>query len=81
MKVTWNLPDDIAQRARDAGLLTQTAIEKLLEAEIRRTAGRSLLTMAERLHAAGITPLSAEALDDLIHASRADRKRHSAGGA
>ena len=34
-----NLPDEFAQRAQSAGLLTDTSIQKLLEEAIRREAG------------------------------------------
>ena len=79
MQVTLNLPDDVAQRAQDAGLLTVEAVQKLLEEAMRRVAGRKLLSMAEKLHAAGIPPMSEEALDDLIHDVRAGRKAPDAG--
>lgn len=81
MQVTLNLPDDIALRARDAGLLTVDAVQKLLEEALRRAAGRNLLSMAERLHAANTAPADEIELDDLIHAARAERKARNAGGA
>lgn len=74
MQVILNLPDDVALRAQDAGLLTENAVQKLLEEAIRRAAGRKLLTMAERLHAANIPPMGEDDLDDLIHKVRAERK-------
>jgi hypothetical protein len=74
MQVILNLPDDVALRAQDAGLLTENAVRKLLEEAMRRAAGRKLLTMAERLHAANIPPMSEDELDDLIHEVRAERK-------
>jgi hypothetical protein len=79
MQVTLNLPDDVALRAQDAGLLTVEAVQKLLEEAMRRAAGRKLLSMAERLHAAGIPPLSDDELNDLIHQVRAERKAAGAG--
>ena len=79
MQVTLDLPDDVALRARDAGLLTVEAIRKLLEEAMRRAAGRKLLSMAESLHAAGVPPMSEDALDDLIHKVRAERKARDAG--
>ena len=53
-----NLPDDLAQRAQSAGLPTDVSIQKLLEEAIRREAGRRLLNIAQKLHAANIPPLS-----------------------
>lgn len=40
------LPDDVAQRARNAGLLSDSAIQRLLEDAMRREAGRKLLVIA-----------------------------------
>ena len=74
MQVTLNLPDELALRAQDAGLLTEAALQKLLENAMRREAGRKLLSMAERLHAAGIPPMSEDALNDLIHEVRTEQK-------
>ena len=79
MQVTLDLPDDVALRAQDAGLLTVEAMRNLLEQAMRRAAGRKLLSMAERLHAAGVPPMSEGALDDLIHQVRAERKARDAG--
>lgn len=74
MQVTLNLPDELALRAQDAGLLTEAALQKLLENAMRREAGRKLLSMAERLHAAGIPPMSEDELNDLIHEVRSEQK-------
>lgn len=79
MQVTLNLPDDVVLRAQDAGLLTVEAVQKLLEDAMRRVAGRKLLSMAERLHAANITPMNEDELDDLIHEVRTERKGRNAG--
>ena len=81
MEVTLNLPDEIALRAQSAGLLTVDAVQKLHEEALRRAAGRNLLSMAERLHAANIAPMNETEVADLIHAARAERKARNAGGA
>lgn len=69
-----NLPDDLAQRAQSAGLLTDTAIQKLLEDAIRREAGRRLLDTATRLQQAGIPPMSDEEVVAEVKAVRAARR-------
>ena len=81
MQVTLNLPDELVLRAQDAGLLTVEAIQKLLEEAVRRQAGRKLLSMAERLHAAGIPPMSEDELNDLVHEARTERRARNAGRA
>ncbi len=78
MQITLDLPDDVALRANDAGLLTVESVQRLLEEAIRRAAGDKLLSMADKLQAANIAPISEAALDDLIHAVRVERKARDA---
>ena len=73
-EVVVTLPDDLAQRARSAGLLSDAAIQRLLEEAMRRDAARKLLQVAERLHEAGIEPMSEEEIDAEIEAVRAERR-------
>ncbi len=70
------LPDELAQRARSAGLLSDGAIQELLEDAMRRRAGRRLLEMADRIQAAGIPPMSLAEIDAEVKAVRA---AHRAG--
>lgn len=69
-----NLPDELAQRAQSAGLLTDAAIQQLLEEAIRRDAGRRLLEVGKRLHAANIAPMSDEEVVAEVKAVRAARR-------
>ena len=68
------LPDELAQRARTAGLLSDSAIQRLLEDAMRREAGRKLLAVAQRVHAAGIAPMSDEEIVAEVKAVRAERR-------
>jgi hypothetical protein len=52
------LPDELAQRAKSAGLLSDSAIQGLLEDAIRRQSGRLLLDVARSIHAANIPVMS-----------------------
>ena len=74
-----NLPDDLAQRAQSAGLLTDTSIQKLLEDTIRRVAGRNLLNTAQQLHDANIPPMSDEEVVAEVKAVRAERSARNQG--
>lgn len=70
-----NLPAELAQRARNAGLLTDEAIQRLLNAALlqkakRREAGQRLLEIATRLHDDGTAPMSEAALAEEISAYR-----------
>lgn len=71
------LPDDLVQRARSAGLLSDSAIQRLLEDAMRREAGRKLLAIAERIQAAGIPPMSDEEIVAEVKAVRAERRAAS----
>jgi hypothetical protein len=80
-EVLVRLPDELAQRARRAGLLSDSAIQELLEDAMRRQAGRRLLDVAERIHAAGIPPMSMEEIDAEVKAVRAERRARQAAEA
>ena len=74
------LPDELAQRAKSAGLLTDSAIQQLLEEAMRREAGRRLRQAAETLHAAGVEPMSEEEIVAEVNAARAERRTREAQG-
>ena len=79
LELKLNLPDELAQRAQSAGLLTESAIQKLLEEAVRREAGRRLLDIAQRLHAADVPPLSDDEIVAEVKAVRAERRARDAG--
>ena len=65
------LPDDTAQAARAAGLLTPQALDRLLtEALRKREAANSLLSIADRVAAAGIAPMTMEEINAEVKAAR-----------
>lgn len=73
LKVT--LPDRLAREAREAGLLSPKAIRRLLrEAMRRRAAAREFLSVADRVAAAGIAPLSEEEIQAEVDAARKARR-------
>ncbi|MHB8744567.1 MAG: hypothetical protein ACYC9L_15795 [Sulfuricaulis sp.] len=69
-----NLPDELAQRAQSAGLLTDTAIQNLLEEAIRRDAGRRLLDVGKRSLIANIPAMSDGEIVAEVKALRAARR-------
>jgi post-segregation antitoxin (ccd killing protein) len=78
IKIT--LPDELAQRAQTAGLLSDAAIQDLLEEAMRRRAGRALLDYARQFEAAGIAPMTEEEIQAEVDAVRAERRgRQDAG--
>ena len=79
LELKLNLPDELAQRAQSAGLLNETAIQKLLEEAVRPESGRRLLEIAERLHATNIPPMTEEEIVAEVKAVRAERRARDAG--
>ncbi|MBK9132774.1 MAG: hypothetical protein IPM15_00025 [Betaproteobacteria bacterium] len=73
------LPDATAQAARAAGLLTPQALERLLnDALERQRAADLLLSIADRVAAAGIAPMSMEEINAEVKAARAERRQRRA---
>ena len=74
------LPDATANAARDAGLLTPQALERLINDALRRKqAADSLLSIADRVAAAGIPPMSMDEINAELKAARAERKQRAGG--
>jgi hypothetical protein len=68
------LPDTTAMAARAAGLLTPQALDRLLtQALRRREAADALLSIAGRVEAADIAPMSMQEINAEVKAARAAR--------
>jgi hypothetical protein len=80
MKVQIELPDATAMAAREAGLLTPEALDRLLTDAIRRRqAADALLSIADRVADAGIAPMPMDEIDAEVKAVRAERRRRAGG--
>lgn len=80
-RIQIELPDATAKAARDAGLLTPEALERLLTDALRRKqAAESLLSIADRVEAAGIEPMSMEEINAEVKAARAERRNKQRAG-
>ena len=74
------LPDAMARAARDAGLLTPQALERRFsDALKRKQAADSLLSIADRVAAAGIEPMSMEEINAEVKAARVERRQRAGG--
>lgn len=74
------LPESTAQAAREAGLLTPQALNRLLtDALKRQQAADSLLSIADRVANAGIVPMSVEEINAEVKAARAERQQRAGG--
>jgi hypothetical protein len=79
-KVQIELSDATARAAREVGLLTSEALERLLTDAIkRRQTADALLEIAERVAEAGIEPMPMEEIDREVKAVRAERRRRAGG--
>ncbi|OGT80514.1 MAG: hypothetical protein A3H91_12405 [Gammaproteobacteria bacterium RIFCSPLOWO2_02_FULL_61_13] len=74
LELTISLPDDLASKARAAGLLTSEAIEKLLREQLRKQAGQELRAMLDKRGADGTLPMTEEEVQAEIVAYRAERR-------
>jgi hypothetical protein len=80
MKVQIELPDATAMAAREAGLLTPEALDRLLTDAIRRRqAADALLSIADRVADAGIAPMPMDEIDAEVKAVRAEQRRRAGG--
>jgi hypothetical protein len=74
-----DLPEATAKAAREAGLLTPAALDRLLnEAIRRRQAADSLLSLADQVAAAGIEEMSMDEINAEVKAARAERRQREA---
>ena len=79
-KLTVQLPDELAQKAQDAGLLNDEGIERALRDALKRQAGRKLLELGKSMR--DPPPMSEEEIQAEIDAVRAARRtRRNAPGA
>jgi post-segregation antitoxin (ccd killing protein) len=74
-ELTVTLPDELARKAKAAGLLNKRAIVRLVEEAIERRAGEQLLDAMRRLQAANVPPLTEQDVAAEVKAVRAAKKR------
>ena len=74
-RLTVSLPDDLAQRARNAGLLSDNGIQQALEAAIRRQAGERLRELMDRTPREELTPEIEQEIATEVRAYRAERRK------
>ena len=79
-KIQIELPEATASAAREAGLLTPRALDRLLiDALRRREVADSLLLIADRVAAAGVEPMPMEDVNEEVKAVRAERRQRAGG--
>ena len=70
MEITFNLPDELARRAQNEGLLSAEAVQNMLEGAMRRAAGQRLLKVADQMHRTNMAPMSEEEISAEVRAYR-----------
>lgn len=76
--VQITLPDELAQKAASAGLLSPEAMEAMLREQLRRQAADALRAMWERAPSDELTPEIEQEIADEVRAVRAERRRRGA---
>ena len=76
--VQINLPDDLAQDAQAAGLLTPDAIERLLRERLRHQAGDALRAMWNRMPNEELTSEVETMINEEVLAVRNERRQRTA---
>jgi hypothetical protein len=71
--VQFNLPDDLAQQAASAGLLSADAIEAMLREQLRRRAGDALQALWQRGPQEELTPEIEQEIIEVVREVRAER--------
>lgn len=78
--VRITLPDQLAQEAKQAGLLSQAALEKLLREQLRARHLDEFFAAMERMEQVAEPPvMSPEELAEEIRAIRAERRAKATG--
>ena len=72
--VKIELPEDLARKAREMGLLTPEGVERALRDALKREAGRKLVEIGKELQANGLPAMSEEEIQAEIDAVRAARR-------
>jgi hypothetical protein len=73
--VQIELPEELARKAKEAGLLTPEALEQLIAEALRERRIERLFEIRKELQAAGIAPMSAEEIEAEIRAAREEARR------
>jgi Arc/MetJ family transcription regulator len=76
--VQINLPDELAQKAASAGLLSADAIEAMLREQLRRRAGESLQAMWQRGPQETLAPETEQEIVQQVRQVRAQQRLHGA---
>ncbi len=72
-ELTVNLPDDLARQIRAAGLLDETALEKVFREALRKQAVGELFAALDEIEALKLPPMTEAEIQAEIDSARAGR--------
>ena len=75
--LTIDLPDKLAEEAREAGLLASEILEAMLRGNLRRRAIDGLFEAADRLAASDFPAMTMAEMQAEVNAVRSQRRRHA----
>ena len=73
------LPDDLARKATEAGLLSSEAMQEMLHEQLRRRAGETLREMWSRMPDEVLTPEIEQEVADSVRAYREEQRSRRVG--
>ena len=73
-KVQINLPDQLAQEAQNAGLLTPEQLERMLREQLKTRKTDELFAAMDRMAAVDEPAMTPEEIAEELHAMRAARR-------
>jgi hypothetical protein len=73
-KVQINLPDQLAQEAQNAGLLTPEQLERMLREQLKARKTEELFAAMDRMAAVDEPAMTPEEIAEELHAMRAARR-------
>jgi Arc/MetJ family transcription regulator len=73
--VQINLPDQLAQEAQRAGLLTSAALERMLREYLKTRRTDELFAAMDRMAAVEVPAMTPEEISEELHAMRAARRQ------
>ena len=76
--VEIELPEELARRAKEAGLLTSEAMESMLRERLRMQAGEALREMWTHTPREELTPEIEQEIVEEVRALRAERRKRTA---
>ena len=78
LELKLSLPDQLANQARAAGLLTSESIERLVRDAIRKAAAQRLIEIGKRLREPGTPEIAEAELEAELKAVRAELREAGA---